>query len=194
MKNKFALVLCGLAALAVAGGIESGLKPGESTPAYDPAHVTGADKGTNTCPVCKYGSTPAAQLWVGANAQQKDVVAVARLMDDAMSAANKGGNIAFKGFVVYSNAGCGESNSCCTTPEQKAQHLKEIASKNKLANVAFTFVKADSNAPALYKINPEAKTTLIVYKDRKVTKTLVDITTEKGKLMAAKEAIDQVLR
>ncbi|MER3500057.1 MAG: hypothetical protein IMHGJWDQ_002097 [Candidatus Fervidibacter sp.] len=30
---------------------ETGLKVGDAVPAYNPIHVAGPDKGTNTCPV-----------------------------------------------------------------------------------------------------------------------------------------------
>ncbi|MFA0730777.1 MAG: hypothetical protein LKKZDAJK_001731 [Candidatus Fervidibacter sp.] len=30
---------------------DTGLKVGDSVPAYNPVHVAGPDKGTNTCPV-----------------------------------------------------------------------------------------------------------------------------------------------
>ncbi|MCS7192677.1 MAG: hypothetical protein NZ937_06840 [Armatimonadetes bacterium] len=30
---------------------DTGLKVGDSVPAYNPIHVAGPDKGTNTCPV-----------------------------------------------------------------------------------------------------------------------------------------------
>ena len=32
-------------------GIDSGLKPGEYVTAFNPMHVTGADRGSTTCPV-----------------------------------------------------------------------------------------------------------------------------------------------
>ncbi|MBK8355591.1 MAG: hypothetical protein IPL13_09540 [Saprospiraceae bacterium] len=35
--------------------LNSGLEIGEDNPSFTPFHAFGPDKGTRTCPVCKYG-------------------------------------------------------------------------------------------------------------------------------------------
>ncbi len=51
------LAISGAVMLLVAWGVwaqqapDTGLKVGDAVPAYNPIHVAGPDKGTNTCPV-----------------------------------------------------------------------------------------------------------------------------------------------
>ena len=71
-------------ALTVFHGVESGVKAGGSVSAFEPYHVTGVDRGTNTCPVCKYGAEPAAQVWVNAD-DSKNVASIARALEAAIA-------------------------------------------------------------------------------------------------------------
>lgn len=38
--------------------IQSGLNVGDESPAFDPQHAWGPDKGSHACPMCKYGYHP----------------------------------------------------------------------------------------------------------------------------------------
>lgn len=46
----FASLAIQLLAPAMLATVDSGIKVGDMVPAFDPMHVAGPDKGTNTCP------------------------------------------------------------------------------------------------------------------------------------------------
>src|SRR5271156_998321 len=47
-----------MAPSAIASPPQSGLQKGESVEPWNPIHVAGPDRGTNTCPVCSYLERP----------------------------------------------------------------------------------------------------------------------------------------
>ncbi len=146
-------------------GAESGPKVGGEVYAFEPTHVTGPDKGTDTCPVCKYGSEPAAQVWVNGD----DPANLAKITKTLEGAIAKNGLHKFRAFVVVIPAN-GE------TPEAVKSNLTEFAAKNGLKDVALTYVR-DNDAISEYKINTDAsvKNTVFVYADRTVVANYVNL-------------------
>jgi len=192
MINKFSkgLMILGLAVpvLALAAfrtytpvaGAESGPKVGGEVYAFEPTHVTGPDKGTDTCPVCKYGSEPAAQVWVNGD----DPANLAKITKSLEGTIAKNGLRKFRAFVVVIPAK-GE------TQETIKANLAEFATKNELKNVALTYVYGPSkDAIEEYKINtdPSVKNTVFVYADRTVVANYVNLKGDEeglGKLQAS---------
>src|ERR1019366_6995653 len=71
-----AIAISGVAnGLSPAGGMKSGVAKGGVLSAFEPYHVSGADKNTETCPVCKYPTNPAVQVWVNTD-DAKNVAAI----------------------------------------------------------------------------------------------------------------------
>lgn len=192
MNNKMSkgLLILGLAVpvLALAAfrtstpvaGAESGPKVGGEVYAFEPTHVTGPDMGTDTCPVCKYGSEPAAQVWVNGD----DPANLAKITKTLEGAIAKNGLKKFRAFVVViPNKG--------ETPNTLKANLSTFASENQLKNVALTFVYGPSkDAIGDYKINtdPSVKNTVFVYADRTVVANFVNLKGDDeglGKLQAS---------
>src|SRR5688572_16022740 len=58
------LVLVLFAAHAQEQALTSGPDIGKDCPAFDPRHVSGPDKGTTACPMCKYGYQQGVMIWM----------------------------------------------------------------------------------------------------------------------------------
>ncbi len=168
-----ALVALPLLSSAIGGAVKSGLQPGEMVTAFEPSHVTGPDAGTNTCPICKYGKTPAVQVWVNGDKTEN----IAKIADTLEAAIKMEGSNKLKGFIIFIKP----SN---VSSEIMAGQLKMVAEKCKLSNVALTFVDGPkSEFIGQYKINAASnvKNTVIVYHDMKVDSNFVNLQgNEKG--------------
>lgn len=178
------IVVLGAAALALMGmrgGANSGLQPGEFAPAFDPTHLSGPDAGTNTCPVCKYGARPAVQVWLSPDSQA-DAPKFAAALESAVTRHKKND---FKAFVMM-----------MTMCDGCVSGAKTVAKADKNKDVALTYISQKDDAIKNYKINldKEVKNTVMVYKDRKIAKTFVNLKLDKEGLVKLSEAIDAVNR
>jgi protocatechuate 3,4-dioxygenase beta subunit len=147
----------------------SGLAIGSNCPAFDPTHVWGADKGTHACPMCKYGMRSEG-LIVWLNDHPSSIGQWLKSLDGAFLAANPQQR---KAFVIYTNPDG-------TPPTEVAAMLQRLARDLQLKHVALAHVPSptDSETAALYQINPQAKTTVLVYRKRLVVNKLVNIGTQ----------------
>jgi hypothetical protein len=183
--------LAGAAALAsITGvraletGIHSGVEKGGMLSAFEPTHVTGADKHTQTCPVCKYPMNPAVQVWVNTDSD-KNVATIIETLEKATkaNAAKK-----LKAFVVYVNTD--------KRPAKEVEaKLEKLGSALKVQNVALAYLPGpQAEAVTDYQINTDAKVknTVFVYKNRKVDTKFVNFTADKPSLDALNAAIKRV--
>jgi hypothetical protein len=146
--------------LAGAGRLASGLQPGEDVESWNPVHVAGPDRGTTLCPVCTYLERPAVVVFT------KDGPDAAHLTKCLEKLATRYEKHQLKGFV--------------TVVDAAPARLKEMAERLKIVRVDVCYPAVDSRAKDLkaYKINPQARNTLMIYKDFKVVATFVDLAGE----------------
>ena len=178
------LVLAFGGALGSAALAKSGLRPGESVTAFTPTHVTGADAGTKTCPVCKYGKTPAVQVWVNGDSMEN----VAKIADVLEASIKMEGTDKLKAFVIY-------IKPVSMSEGDMTSQLKMVADKCHLSNLALAYVDGPKAEPVgQYKINTSdaVKNTILVYHDMKVSNNFVNfkandkgVKSLKGALMKA---------
>jgi protocatechuate 3,4-dioxygenase beta subunit len=155
----------------------SGLSAGTECPAFDPVHVWGPDKGTKICPMCKYGiRSKGVMIWVNKSLDKLGVIA--QRLEAEM--AHKGMNEA-RTFIIYTN------------PERQSKAeveklLSDFAQKNKLKNIALAFVShvSDRSTAFLYRINPLADNTFIVYNKRVVTGNFVNLAADQAEALVKK--------
>lgn len=177
------IAIIGLASFALigarGGGANSGLQPGEFAPAFDPTHVSGPDAGTSTCPVCKYGARPAVQVWLSPEAKA-DAPKFAEALEAAVTT-HKDKDM--KAFVVMMTMCDGCVNAA-----------KNIGKADKNKHVAITYLPTTDQGVKGYKINTskEVKNTVMVYKDRKISQTFVNLTPDKEGIAKLNKAIDAV--
>lgn len=165
--------------------LSSGVEIGASLPAYNPQHVTGPDKDTNTCPVCKYPRNPSVQAWIHTD-DEKNVKALVKELEK-IAKANP--DAKFKPFVVFVN-GNRESGEVLGT------RLREMGKKLGLEHVALTYLPGpDHHAVKGYGINtdPAVKNTIFVYKNRTVAAKFVNLKADEKGLAQLREAVSKVL-
>ena len=151
--------------------LNSGLAIGSNCPAFDPMHLSGADSGKKVCPMCKYGYGQGVMLWFNhANVEHMQNFVVA-LEKEMVSRGEK----KLRVFLVYMNPFYNQNSA--TGNEILGRKLRKWADETGLKHVALLWVPSpeDPKTCGLYKINPEAKNTVFVYKKRKVVEKWVNI-------------------
>lgn len=146
---------------------DSGLNIGEDQPSFIPYHAYGPDAGKRTCPVCKYGRYHGIVLFAGKKAHWKDLENWIIYLEAQSAKRNK----YLKAYFVY-----GSDDGYDFSKRQK--ELAAIGQKLKLKHTALTFVPSwddlDSEA-YLNKIDPNAMTTMIIYKHRTIVNKFINL-------------------
>lgn len=178
-------IFAGLLATAVAVPVlaaSSGLAKGESVTPFHPSHVAGPDKGTDTCPPCKYGARPAVQVWVNAD-DMKNVEAIAKSLNAAVKTNKKA---EFKAFLIV------------LTEKEKSEKVSEklqaLAKANALNDIGIAYLDKENEAVKNYKVNcaADVKNTVFVYKNMKVQEKFVNLKADEKGLASLNEAIRHI--
>ncbi len=151
--------------------LKSGLAIGANCPAFEPLHLSGADKDKKTCPMCKYAYGQGVMVWFN-HANLDQIKLFANLFEKEME---QRGEKNLRVFLVYMNPFYKQS----AATEQRILHAKieKWCREQNLNKVAMFWVPSpvDAETCGLYQINPEAKNTVFVYKKRKVISKWVNI-------------------
>jgi protocatechuate 3,4-dioxygenase, beta subunit len=152
---------------AIKAEINSGLEIGEENPSFIPYHAFGPDKGTRTCPVCKYGRFHGIVYFVGNNPDWEDIKKwLAFLEQESITRAKY-----LKVYFVYGN----ENNF---RKDLRHKELEALGLELKLKNTALTYVPSMTDHATevnLNKINPDVKNTFVIYKHRIIVDKFVNI-------------------
>lgn len=146
---------------------QSGLEIGEDNPSFMPYHAFGPDKGTTTCPVCKYGRFHGVVYFVGNHPDWEDIKSWLGFLEQE-SIVRKD---YLKTYFVYGN----EKNF---SPLERKQALENIGSELGLKNIALTFVPSMTDTATevyLNKINPAVKNTFVIYKHRTIIDKFINL-------------------
>jgi hypothetical protein len=159
--------------IARSADVASGLPVGEFVPAWNPIHVAGPDKGTNTCPICTYLERPMVQVFIKDGPQ---AAAFAEKVEQLVAAHEKKD---FKGFVIVTDG--------------TADKLTRLGTDCKITKSALCYPDPASKKVDLdkYHINPAAQNTIVVYRDYKVTATFVNL--DVTDFARVEEAVKKVL-
>jgi protocatechuate 3,4-dioxygenase, beta subunit len=140
--------------------IKSGLEIGEDNPSFIPYHAFGPDKGTRTCPVCKYGRFHGIVYFVGNQPNWADIKNWLTFLEQESVTRSK----YLKAYFVY-------GNEKGYNKEARQKELESIGPELNLKNVALTFVPSMTDTESevnLNKINPDAENTFIIFKHRTI--------------------------
>jgi protocatechuate 3,4-dioxygenase, beta subunit len=158
--------------------LTSGLDIGTPCPAFDPFHLSGADKGKKVCPMCKYGNGKGVMVWFNhANLDHmRDFILTLE------SEMKNRGEKNLRVFLIYMNPFYKQNSS--TEQQIISKKLKAWCEEQHLEKVAFTWIPSpiDEETAGVYQINPEAKNTIFVYKSRRVTAKWVNVEYDKESL------------
>ncbi len=146
--------------------IQSGLEIGEDNPSFIPYHAYGPDKGTRTCPVCKYGRFHGIIFFVGNHPNWKDIKKWLVFLEQESITRKK----YLKAYFVYGN-----EKEYLKSKRQK--ELEDIGLDLNIKNMALTFVPsmADTETEVhLNKINPSVENTFVIFKNRSIIEKFVN--------------------
>ncbi len=139
--------------------LKSGQKAGEDFHSITPYHAWGPDRGTTTCPVCRYGRYFGIMYFVNEINSQE-------INDWLLFLEQLSGQYdqQLKVYLIY-----GSARNYSFSKRNK--QLAKLGEKLKLQKVALTFVPAfDDKETDIYlsRINSNARNTLVIYKNRNI--------------------------
>ena len=157
---------------------QSGLQIGEDNPSFIPFHAFGPDKGTRTCPVCKYGRYHGIVFFVGNKPNWDDIKKWLTFLEQESTNRSK----YLKAYFVYGN----EKDYIKT---QREKELEKVGQELELKNIALTFVPSLTDTESevnLNKINPTLENTFVIYRHRTIIDKFIDLkpTTDNFKILS----------
>lgn len=164
---------------SVAPEKQSGLAIGEDNPSFIPYHAWGPDKGTRTCPVCKYGRYHGLVYFVGNRADWAGIKSwLSFLEKESIQRSHY-----LKVYFVYGNE-AGYSRVI------RQAELEKVGKELGLKTLALTYVPSllDTESEVnLNKINPGVENTFILYRNRRIINKFIDLpaTSESFRLVSS---------
>lgn len=157
---------------------QSGLNIGEDQPSFMPFHAFGTDKGTQTCPVCKYGRYHGILYFVSSHTDWADIKKWLQFLEHESEKRKQ----YLKVYLVYGS----DKNY---DKFQRQEQLEKLGNELKIKNTALTFVPSFSDKSTeahLNKINPNVENTFIIYKHRSIVGKYIDMkpTSENFKMIS----------
>ena len=144
----------------------SGKNIGEEVLSFTPYHAFGPDKGTKTCPVCKYGWFHGIVYFVGNGA---DWSAIKKWLVFLEAESEKRKEY-LKVYLVYGN----DQNY---SKKDRMNQLEKLGAELKLKNTALTFVPSLTDQESdvyLNAINQQVENTILVYRRNTIIAKYID--------------------
>lgn len=145
----------------------SGLQIGEDSPSFTPFHAWGPDKGTRTCPVCKYGRYHGLIYFVGNKPNWDEIKKWLVFFEQESAVRSK----YLKVYFVYGNENGYQK-------EGRQKELENIGKELGLKYMALTFVPSmldQESEVNLNKINPVVANTIVLYRHRSTIAKYIDL-------------------
>ena len=161
----------------------SGKNVGEDVFSFTPFHAWGPDKGTQTCPICKYGWYNGVLYFVGNKPDWNDVKQWLTFLETESQRRAK----YLKVYFVY-------GNETGYTKGGREAELARLGTELKLEKIALTFVTSFSDEDSevhLNKINPDVDNTFIIYKRGKVIGNYINLKPGKQSFDLISRQLDQ---
>jgi len=149
------------------GHSSSGINIGEDILSFTPHHAYGADKGTQTCPICKYGWYHGILYFVGNNPNWEAIKKWLVFLDNQ----SKERAQYLKAYFVYGKAS--EYHYA-----NRMHALEKLGDELALTKVALTFVPSLEDKKSdiyLNGINPNVESTILIYRRSNVIDKYIDL-------------------
>lgn len=147
--------------------LNSGLEIGEDNPSFTPFHAYGPDKGTQTCPVCKYGRYHGIVYFVGNHPNWTEIKKWLLFLEQESVKRGK----YLKAYFVY-------GNEKAYSKSNRQIELEQLGKELSLKNIALTFVPSFSDRQSevhLNKINLQVENTIIIYRYSNIIGKFIDL-------------------
>lgn len=161
---------------------QSGLEIGEDQPSFTPFHAWGPDKGSKTCPVCKYGRYHGIVYFVGNNPDWDDIKKWLSFLEQE----SRNRSSYLKAYFVY-------GNNKGYSKENRIKELEAVGKELDLEHLALTFVPSFSDKASeinLNKLDSMVENTFIIYKYRTIIDKYVDLKPTAENFMKVSETLD----
>ncbi|HUR12085.1 MAG TPA: hypothetical protein VM012_11975 [Flavitalea sp.] len=144
---------------------ESGLALGADCPAFDPYHVSGPDKNSKACPMCKYGRGQGMMVWWN----ESSLDPLAPLLTQLENEIQISGYDKLRVFVMYMN------KERKRIPDVQ-RYLQAFVRQYHLNKLAVTYIPSpdDGGTAGLYQINGKVSNTILIYHGRKIVDKHID--------------------
>lgn len=162
---------------------QSGLNIGEDQPSFIPFHAFGPDKGTRTCPVCKYGRYHGIVYFVGENPDWDEIRKWLKYLDDESVTREK----YLKAYFVY-------GNSKNYNKQTRQTELENLGNELGLQKIALTYVPSftDTESEAdLNKINASVANTFVIYRHRTIVDKYINLKPTAENFKTISEALNK---
>ncbi|HZF63303.1 MAG TPA: hypothetical protein VEZ55_02400 [Chitinophagaceae bacterium] len=147
--------------------VRSGNNLGEEVFSFMPFHAWGPDKGTKTCPVCKYGWYHGILYFVGNKPDWSHIKNWLLFLEGEAEQRKK----YFKAYFVYGNENKYNKNN-------REKLLEDLGKDLNLTHVALTFVPSFSDSLSEIKLNnidPDVESTFILYRRSKIIGKFINL-------------------
>jgi protocatechuate 3,4-dioxygenase beta subunit len=165
--------------------IISGKNIGEDIISFIPFHAWGPDKGTRTCPICKYGWYHGVLYFVGNNPNWDDIKKwLVFLETESKTRARY-----LKVYFIYGN----EKNYNKTNRERE---LEQLGKELQLEKTALTFVPHFSDSESeidLNKINQQVENTFLLYKRSRIVGKFVNLKPTQDNFNVLREGLNETI-
>jgi len=163
--------------------LNSGLAIGEDNPSFTLFHAFGPDKGTKTCPVCKYGRFHGVVYFVGNNPNWNNIKEWLTFLELESVHRSK----YLKIYFVY-------GNDKDYSKAKRQRDLENLGNELNIKHTALTFVPSFSNEESevnLNKINPEVENTFVIYRHRAIIAKFVNLKPTKENYKLISQTLDK---
>jgi protocatechuate 3,4-dioxygenase beta subunit len=144
----------------------SGRAIGEDVLSFTPNHAFGPDRGSRTCPVCKYGEL-GVLYFVGNRPEQAEIRSWLQYFEAESN--RRAGR--WKVYYVY-------GNEHRYDPAQRRQELESLGTALGIKRLALTFVPSlrDRVSELVYnRLDPEVSNTILIYRESRIVEKAVDL-------------------
>ncbi|MBL7877219.1 MAG: intradiol ring-cleavage dioxygenase [Cyclobacteriaceae bacterium] len=165
--------------------INSGRNIGEDIISFIPYHAWGPDRGTRTCPICKYGWYHGILYCVGKNPNWNEIKQWLIFLE--IESKNREKHL--KVYFIY-------GNDIGYTKINRERELAKLGEELKLEKVALTFVPSFSDSESeidLNEINPTAENTFILYKRNRVVYKFINLKPSQDNFNLLSKRLDQTI-
>ena len=163
--------------------LKSGRAIGEDVFSFTPYHAWGPDRGTNTCPICKYGRYQGILYFVGNNPDWNEIKEWLKYLEKESSVRAQ----YLKAYFIYGNESEEERTKVIERLERLGQQLN-------LRKVALTIVPSFTDEGSeiyLNEINQKVENTFIIYKHSNIVSKFINLKPSSENFASISKALDQ---
>ncbi len=163
--------------------INSGKNIGEDIISFTPFHAWGEDKGTKTCPICKYGWYHGILYFVGNNPDWTEIKQWLNFLEAESRKREK----RLKVYFIY-------GNETAYDKSDRESELEKIGKELQLEKVALTFVPSFSDKDSdvyLNRINSNTNNTFLIYKRSRVIDKFINLKPNQENFSLISKRLDQ---